>query len=125
MNEVQIWNEAGLKYCKDCSKYLEKENFYNIHGNTYSTLCKGHSNQRRKINRRNNYKKKITGFQKLDETIRDKIIEDIKNKIKYRKISNKYNINYHTLMNWLQTKQISVPEYSGTESILNHFLPIP
>ena len=103
-----VWNESGLKYCKECSQYLDKINFYNIHGNTYSTLCKHHSNQRRKINRRNNYKKKITGFQKLDENTRKSIIEDKKNKVKYRTISNTYNINYHTLMNWIQTQQIFV-----------------
>lgn len=125
MEEIKLWNESGLKYCKDCSKYLEKENFYNIHGNTYSTLCKDHSNQRRKINRRNNYKKKITGFQKLDKNTRDKIIEDIKNKVKYRKISNTYNINYHTLMNWIHSSQISMPVITCMENILNHFSPIP
>ena len=105
---MEVWNSDGLKNCKICNEYLDKENFYLIHGNTFSTLCKEHSNQKRKINRRNNYKKKITGFQKLDETIRDKIIEDIKNKIKYRKISQIYNINYHTLMNWLHSGQIFV-----------------
>ena len=110
MDEVKVWNSDGLKNCKECSTYLDKENFYLIHGNTFSTLCKEHSNQKRKINRRNNYKKKITGFQKLPEDIRKSIIEDIKNKIKYRKISNTYNINYATLMNWIHTKQILVVE---------------
>ena len=110
MDEVKVWNSDGLKNCKECSTYLDKENFYLIHGNVYSTLCKEHSNQKRKINRRNNYKKKITGFQKLPEDIRKSIIEDIKNKIKYRKFSNTYNINYATLMNWIHTKQILVVE---------------
>ena len=107
---MEVWNSDGLKNCKECSTYLDKENFYLIHGNTFSTLCKEHSNQKRKINRRKNYKHKITGFQKLDENTRNKIIEDIKNKIKYRKISNTYNINYATLINWIHTKQILVVE---------------
>ena len=98
---------SSKKFCKKCEKELSREEFYKTYGNGLSTLCKYHSNQRRKENQRLTPKpKKQLGFKKLDEEVRKNILSDLQNNMKIIKISEKYGIKYPTLLGWKKGGQL-------------------
>ena len=75
---------SSTKYCKECECDRSVSDFYIAHRNdkiTYTTLCKTHSNLKRKLNYSNqpkNYKAK--GFKKLDQETQNQILQAIKEK---------------------------------------------
>lgn len=102
------------KRCIECDADKPVSDFYIAHRRThgvietitYTTLCRTHSNAKRKSNYKNqpkNYKTK--GFLKLDEDIRKKILVDINDKLNFKKISKKYDISYGCLMSWKRSNQ--------------------
>lgn len=82
------------KYCKQCEQtYPLTEGFYKAGGNAYQSLCI-------KCHNRNRYTKKAIGYMKLPEDKRMNIEKDIHDKVSYKKIASKYEINYQTLIIW-------------------------
>ena len=73
---------SSTKICKECNCEQLLANFYisQKRGDkiTYSTLCKTHSDIKRKINYQNKPKNyKLKGFKKLDQEIQNKILKAI------------------------------------------------
>jgi len=88
--------ETKTKTCIKCNEDKPlNENFYKA-GRGYQTLCKPCHNK----SRMKNYKIRPTGFSKLPEDVKNGIIEDLKNGLKFTEISTKYNIKYFNLTNW-------------------------
>lgn len=105
--EDVIQKQEEMKYCKECDKELPKTDFYKTVGNCVQTLCKVHTNEKRKQYYKDNPKpKKVKGFIKLDEEIRKLILEDLKNNMKIKPLAVKYDLNYNTLLNWKKTGQL-------------------
>lgn len=102
----------NVKLCKNCNivKPIEKE-FYKA-GKSYQKYCKiCHNKKRNTYKNTSNYVKKGTGFNRLDEDLRNKIIYDIYVKTNFREIAKKYDgIKYQTLLIWNRKNQI--PLYS-------------
>ena len=84
----------ATKHCKQCDQsYNVIECFYKASGNAYQSLCiKCHNNNR--------YTKKTIGFKKLSIETRQGILADIRAKLSYKKIAEKYDIKYQTLIVW-------------------------
>ena len=69
---------SSTKFCKECCCELPREDFYKTYGKTISTLCKFHSNEKRKKLQKENPKpKKQLGFKKLPQEIQDQILNDL------------------------------------------------
>ena len=105
---------SSTKICKtcDCEQLLAKFYITQKRGDkiTYSTLCKTHSDIKRKINYQNKPKNyKLKGFQKLDQEIQNKILKAIEEKINYKQISRDFKIPYATIMIWKKEKQFILP----------------
>ena len=98
---------SSTKYCKECRRELPKEAFYKTYGKSLSTLCKVHSNEKRKKLQREKPKvKKQLGFKKLDEAVREKILKDISDGVKLITIAEANNIKYPTLLSWKKNGQL-------------------
>ena len=102
----------NIKECKVCEKVLAITEFYKggSRGNAIYGRCKKcHNKTRKNFKVTYNYKKRPTGFDKLDE----KTKEDIKYMIAVGKskksISDKYNISYPTFLYWCRNNKI--PKY--------------
>lgn len=89
------------KVCKTCKQVLLEDNFYKTRKWLQSD-CKKCANKRRKIYKITRiYTKKPTGLDKLDEKLKQKIIDDIFDpEIKLSEVSRKYGKSYGTLVHW-------------------------
>jgi hypothetical protein len=104
-----------VKLCKGCGEVKELKTGYYKAGKYYQGKCKLCQNKNRHLYKlTNNYKKKGTGFGRLDKEIQDKIVYDIYVKISFKEISKKYGIKYATLLSW--KKKGLYPQYSGNSS---------
>lgn len=89
------------KLCRNCNEVKNLENGFYKAGISYQKYCKPcHNNKRNDYYRSYKYEKRPTGFLKIPEDIRKKILYDISVQINYKEIAEKYNINYGSLLNW-------------------------
>ena len=108
---------SNVKLCVGCNKVKTLSDGYYKAGNiSYQKLCKLCHNEKRSeyIHNGTKYIKKPTGFLKLPEDLQKKIKYDIKIRINFLNIAEKYKdegIKYQSLLNWNKKKQI--PEYEG------------
>ena len=90
-----------FKICKQCKENKSIKEYYKSYGSVYASLCKPCHNKKRTINYQKQEKiYKKTGFEKLDEETKKRILEDIKNKLKYKAIASKNNVSYGSLLKW-------------------------
>ena len=108
----------GVKLCTKCEKVKPLLTGYYKAGTSYQKYCKPcHNARRSEYPNPSNYKPKTTGFMKLPEEIRNKVIYDIYVRVNFKDIYKKYTIeypkefvNYSTLVKWNREGQI--PKYN-------------
>lgn len=107
-----------IKLCVNCDKVKNLNTEFYKAGSSWQKLCKLCHNEKR-----NNYKhegtkyiKKETGFFKLPLELQNKIKYNIKVKVNFKDIAEKYKnegVKYQTLLKWSKK---GIPEY--TDEIL-------
>ena len=115
--EMDEKNPPDVKLCQTCDKVLPLNSGFYKAGNSYQKRCKSCHNKKRldyPITSNQNYKPKQTGFKKLPEDLRNKIIYDIYVRVNFRDITKKYidvypKINHQSLLRWNRAGQI--PKY--------------
>jgi len=118
----------AVKLCIRCNSVKSLEiNFYRA-GPSWQKLCKICHNERRleyKFTRA--YVIRPTGFKKLPEELRKKIIYDVYVRLNYRDICRKYKdeyknlLKYQTLLRWANSGQI--PKYALEEVVTTGIAP--
>jgi hypothetical protein len=104
-----------MKYCSKCQIVKELEGGFYKAGKSWQKLCKiCHNESRIEYATNKVYIPKATGFLKLPEDLRNKIIYDIYIRINFKDIYNKYKddypkIKHQTLLKWNRENQI--PNY--------------
>lgn len=110
-NEIlKFSQDEELKYCEGCDKVKSLyKDFYRGGKNSFQKYCKPcHIENRKKYKKSNSYKKRPTGFKKLQDETRKNILNDIRVRINYKKIALKYNLNYLTLLRWKREGQLKL-----------------
>jgi hypothetical protein len=112
---------SNIKLCVECNKVKTLEGGFYKAGKSWQKLCKLCHNEKRceYIHNGSKYIKKATGFNKLPVELQNKIKYDIKVRVNFRDIAEKYKnegIKYQTLLNWNKKKKIS--DFEG-EILLN------
>ena len=99
---IENENNKKMKLCIKCN--IEKdlhEGFYKAGSKSFQKYCKPcHNKSRLNWHLKSSYVKIGSGFQRLPEEIRQNILKDIEDNVKYAVIARKYDINYITLMSW-------------------------
>ena len=94
-------NKDMKKLCRNCNEVKDLEGGFYKAGTSWQKYCiPCHNRKRCDYGRTYKYEKRPTGFSKLPEDIRKKILYDISVRITYKEIAEKYNINYKTLLSW-------------------------
>jgi len=104
----------NVKLCVGCAKVKTLEGGFYRAGKSWQKFCKLCHNEKRNdyVHNGNNYKKKPTGFEKIPADLQKKIQYDIKVRINFKDIAEKYKnegIKYQTLLNW--NKKGLIPKY--------------
>ena len=115
MTEVKS-TDLGVKLCSKCQQVKPLATGYYKAGNSWQKLCKPcHNERRNEYDNPTNYKPTPTGFMKLPEELRNKIIYDIYVRVNFKDIQKKYMkeypkmASYITLLKWNKAGQI--PKY--------------
>lgn len=115
MSETLI-NNLDVKLCSKCQKVKPLLTGYYKAGKSWQKFCKPcHNERRNEYENPTNYKKTPTGFMKLPEELRNKIIYDIYVRVNFKDIQKKYikeypnMTSYITLLKWNKAGQI--PKY--------------
>ena len=102
-------NNTPVKLCCDCQKVKTLEGGFYKAGKSYQKRCIPCHNEKRYEYAFTKHNKKPTGFMKLDEDLRKKIMYDIHVRINFKDIARKYQANgikYQTLLVWNRKGQI-------------------
>lgn len=94
-----------VKLCTGCDKVKILENDFYKAGNSWQKYCKICHNEKRGdyVHKGTKYKKRLTGFEKIPIELQKKIQYDIRVKINFKDIAEKYKnegIKYQTLLKW-------------------------
>lgn len=103
-----------VKLCIGCSKVKTLEGGYYKAGISWQKLCKLCHNEKRceYVHNGSKYSKRPTGFNKIPLELQKKIQYDIKVRVNFRDIAEKYKhegIKYQTLLNW---NKKGIPAYT-------------
>jgi hypothetical protein len=107
-------NKNQVKLCVQCNTVKSLSGGFYKAGNSWQKRCKLCHNAKRceYIHGGSNYTARPKGFAKLPEDLQKKIQYDIKVRVNFKDIANKYKdegIKYQTLLNW---KRKGIPPYS-------------
>ena len=110
----------NVKLCQSCNNIKPLDGGFYKAGNSYQKRCKLCHNKKRldyPITPNKNYERKPTGFIKLPEDLRNKIIYDIYVRVNFKDITKKYidvypKLNHQSLLRWNRAGQI--PKYGST-----------
>lgn len=102
------------KLCKVCKEQKPISDYYiaykNNNTNIYTSLCKPcHNKKKTEYNRNKQKIIKPNSFMKLEESKRNQILEDVKNKINYKEIARKNDIKYHLMIFWKKKGYLTPP----------------
>jgi hypothetical protein len=105
------------KICKTCNLDKPISDYYiaykNNDNNIYTSLCKPcHNNKKTIYNQSKPKILKPNSFMKLEESKRNAILEDVKNKLKYKEIARKHDIRYNMMMFWKNKGYLTIPTQS-------------
>jgi hypothetical protein len=93
--------EQQLKLCRNCNVVKNLHSDYYKAGKGFQKYCiPCHNSKRYEYTQTYKYEKKPKGFKKLSQETRENILNDIKVRINFKEISNKYNIKYATILCW-------------------------
>jgi hypothetical protein len=96
------------KQCPFCKIEKPVDDFYIAYKDIRATLCKTCHKFHSSVSRRNTHPKKLTGFAKLPDEVRENILSDIADGfITFKQIANKNKIVYNTFIRW-KTKGLIV-----------------
>jgi hypothetical protein len=108
-----------VKLCSKCEKVKTLIGGFYKAGSSYQKLCKlCHNEKRLEYPNKQDYTAKPTGFLKLPEALRKKIIYDVHVQVNFKDIWKKYKTEYpqvkhQTLLRWNRLGQ--VPDYKEPE----------
>ena len=93
--------ERSVKLCRKCNVVKDLHNDYYKAGKGFQKYCiPCHNEKRFDYPHTYKYEKRPKGFSKLPEETRKNILYDVKVRINYKEIAEKYNIKYQTLLCW-------------------------
>ena len=93
--------EKQQKLCRKCNVVKDLHADYYKAGKGFQKYCiPCHNEKRYDYAQTYKYEKRPKGFSKLPQETREKILNDIKVRINFKEISEKYNIKYTTLLSW-------------------------
>lgn len=98
-----------MKKCIECELTLPLTSFWHAGRGKkyYQSRCKKCHMRVRKRYKRPSYDKIPSGFLKLPDETREKIIEMLKNRVQKKIIADEFKINYNTFKYWTRSIQLN------------------
>ena len=101
----------ATKFCVECQTEKPVEDYYKTKKWLQKRCKPCHNGFRKNYAQKSTYIKKLTGFAKLPDSVKDSILEDMKNVDSmaiYKKYGNENKFSYTTFRKWIITGQVAI-----------------